>query len=416
MNYIKPRGTEDIYEDINFIKWIENKLINCAKLYGFSEIRTPSFENKNLYVLSIGKNTDIISKEMFLLKTKSKNEYVLKPEGTASIVRFLIENKLYNKKPLPLKFFYLQNMYRYERPQKGRMRQFYQFGVEIIGNNSSIIDIEAIIFADHILKVLNIKKYLICINSLGTENDRNKYIKALTEALKKISKCDDCNKRIKHNPLRVLDCKIDKFDNNKLPKMYDFLSKSEKDNLEFIIQKLIKFNVKVKLDHKLVRGLDYYTNIVFEIKSTETSNENFTLIGGGRYNNLIKILGGADIPAFGFAIGIERIRIILDSYKKNIIDNDKVDVYFITLSNIAKLTALKLAKKLRNNNISVLINFDDINIKKQFKITEKIMPKNIIIIGDKEVTEKKISIKNTSTKKIITLKFEDILTYFRKDK
>ncbi len=415
MNYLKPRGTEDIYADIDLINWIENTLISTVKLFNFKEVRTPTFENEELFSKSVGDNTDIVSKEMFFLEKKSKKTYVLKPEGTAPIARFIIENKLYSNNPLPLKLFYLQTMYRYERPQNGRLRQFNQFGVEVIGENNYLIDVETIILATILLDKLNINNYTIFINSLGNIDTQLIYTKNLAKIFQNYKLCPDCTLRLKKNVLRILDCKLEKFSN--LPKIYDFLNQDEKNNLDNTILLLQNLGIKVVLDHNLVRGLDYYTNVIFEIIKNNDKNKNLTLIGGGRYNNLIKRLGGSDQPAFGFAIGIERIKMLLvDEYNKRLIKSNKLDVFFILLNENAGKIGVKLCKLLRENNFVVDMIFDYTKtLKQQFKFADKFIIKNIIIIGDNEIKNDTVTVKKQNIKQINEIKIDDLLAFISKE-
>ncbi len=417
MNYLKPRGTEDIlYSDMDLLRWLHEKIRKIANSYNFNEIATPTFEERNLFIHSIGDNTDIVQKEMFLLETKTgKKVYALKPEGTSPVIRSIIENKIYDKFPLPLKFFYIQSMYRYERPQKGRLRQFSQFGIEVIGEANPFIESECIMMASSFLKEIGLKNKTVSINSLGNSKTRQNYKIVLKKYFNNKTMCDDCKTRIITNPLRILDCKIDSNNFNDIPKIYDYLEEKEKKYLNDVMEILKNNNIKYKLDNNLVRGLDYYTSIVFEITNGDNPQwSQNTLIGGGRYDKLIHQLGGKDLPAFGFGMGIERILIEIKSLKDFKSTTKNTDVFFISLSEKAFNLSFLLCSTLRKNNIKSDFNKDrSKDLKRQFRISDKLNSKFTIIIGEKELKTNTINIKNNKTKVKVNVNIKDMLSFIK---
>ncbi len=409
MKYSKPRGTEDIYyEKFDALENLFIKLKKFSNNYNYRQIITPTFENINLFKTSIGNNTDIVTKEMFLLKNKSNDIFVLKPEGTASVARAIIENKLYNSSNKQIKFFYLDSLYRYERPQRGRLRQFRQFGIENIGIKNYLVDAETILFSIRCLEILGIKNNIVHINSLGNENTKKIYKEKLLKFLLQKEICNDCKIRINNNPLRILDCKKDQKEFIKIPKIYNFLEDKEKKYLDNIIKLLKINNINVVLNNNLVRGLDYYTEVVFEV-SNDTSNwSQNTLIGGGRYDNLYKKLGGNDCPAFGFGMGIERVLILLENSEIKKYKN--IDLFLISLSEKSYELSFKISDFLRKKNFIVEMNLDNTkSLKQQFKLSDKYNSKNVIIIGDKEVKENRVNIiSKTNNKEIKNIEINKI--------
>lgn len=398
MKYNKPRGSLDFFDkNIEIYNFILKKFKIFAKLYNFKEIKTPSFEEKDIFIRSIGKSSDIVEKEMFYLFSKNRNkEYKLslKPEGTASVIRAIIENKLLERSNFLLKLFYIDSMYRYERPQKGRLRQFHQFGVEYLSKKNYYIDAECIILAINFLKFLGIKNFKLHINSLGDLVSRQKYIKILKLILQSKTLCNDCKIRMNLNILRVLDCKKEKI--NDIPKIIDYINDEEKKYFKNIL-KILKLNkIDYVIDNKLVRGLDYYTSIVFEIYYNDSNWSKNTLVAGGRYDNLVANLEGKQCDAFGFAGGIERLMLVLKD-AKNI--TNQLDVFIISLSKEAYNVSFTLSLLLRKNNIKTDLNKDfSKTLKQQFKLCDKYNSKYIVIIGDKEIVNKSVILKDNIKK------------------
>lgn len=346
---------------------------------------------------------------MYEFTDKKQREFVLKPEGTAPTVRALIENKLYNQENLPFKTYYISPMFRYERPQTGRNRQFHQLGIESFGSDDIQQDVEVLSIAyDIILKLQLADKVEIVVNYLLTGKERQTYIFELKKYLQQFDLCNDCQTRINKNTLRVLDCKIDsdKFDN--VVKMKDFLSDDQKQRFDLTIKTLEQLNIKTVIGDKLVRGLDYYTGFIFEIKYVNKGlGSQQTLIAGGRYNNLVLEIGNIDIPACGFGMGLERILITLD--ENNIdIDNidDSLDLYTICLNDDAILLNQQILKSARSNNLKCDTNNIHKSLKSAFKQADKFNSKNVIVLGSKEAETNSFVVKNKQTNDQVTYTLE----------
>ncbi|NQZ66056.1 MAG: histidine--tRNA ligase [Mycoplasmatales bacterium] len=409
----RPKGTKDIYGQDQIVKkHIEEIVKTIALLNNFEEIETPIFESSNVFKKSVGETSDIVSKEMYLFNDKKGREMVLRPEGTAGAIRAIVENKLFSKQ-LPLKLFYYGPMFRYERPQKGRQRQFTQFGIEMISNKSPYIDAEVILFASSILESLNIKNKLI-INSLGDSVTRKNYSKALKKYFSKYKSelSDDSVKRIEKNPLRILDDKIDgkkSFVIN-APKISEFYSKETNEYFLKLSSFLKKMGINFEIDHKLVRGLDYYADTSFEFVSTSgKAGSQSTLIGGGRYDNLISQFGGPELSGIGFAIGIERIMNELDY--NEIIDSNKkvVEIFVINLSDASLETSLGIVHMLRRAGYIVEWNGKTVKLQKGFATSDKFGSKINIIIGEKEIKNGNVVIKDKVEQKLV--KINEIIDY-----
>ncbi|ALD66296.1 histidine--tRNA ligase [Spiroplasma cantharicola] len=402
----KPRGTEDLI-DLKVREYFALEMIirNVVDSFNYNEIKTPIFESLELFKKGVGEETDIVSKEMFTFADRKNRELTLRPEGTAPTVRAILENKMYINENLPLKLFYFGSMFRYERPQAGRNRQFNQFGIEVFGPKTPEIDSEIICLSSTILNTIGIEEYTIHLNYLVNGEQRKQYISDLKKYLKPKSLCDDCKKRIQVNPLRVLDCKIDanKFDD--VIDMKDYLNQSDKDYFQTLIDNLNNIGIKPIIDKKLVRGLDYYTGFVYEVKDKKGS----TLLGGGRYDELVKQLGNVDLPASGFAIGMERLLIALEEEKIYISVPNSLDAYIIALSEKAKQFSNILLLMLRKAGLKVDFDFMNRSMKSAFKQSEKLNSKNIIIIGDNELKENNVIIKNQLTKTEKKVAFDKIV-------
>ncbi|MFA7076265.1 MAG: histidine--tRNA ligase [Candidatus Izemoplasmatales bacterium] len=410
------KGTQDILPN-EIMKWhdLEEVIRNVSKLFNFSEIRTPIFEASELFHRSVGETTDIVKKETYDFEDRGKRMNTLRPEGTASVVRSVIENKLYVDENLPLKLYYYGPMFRYERPQKGRQRQFHQFGAEVIGSNSPLADVETINFAVTFLKALRINNVQVRINSLGDAESKENYKKALNDYLEPNihNLCEDCNRRYKENPLRVLDCKIDK-DSDTLknaPKPYDYLSAKAKVHFEQVIMGLDSLGLNYSVDKNLVRGLDYYTHTVFEIDSDlETLGSQSTLVGGGRYNNLYSSLEGPDLPAVGFAFGVERLLLALEAINKEEV-KPYLHAYFISIGDVFQTDALKIINELRYAGLIIDYDFLNKNLKNQFKQADRLNPKYYLIYGEEEAQKQVINVKSLETKEQVEVKLTDLCQY-----
>jgi len=412
----KIKGTYDILPD-EIGKWqdLEEVIRNVSKIFNFQEIRTPIFEASELFHRSVGETTDIVKKETYDFEDRGKRMNTLRPEGTAGVVRSVIENKIYTDPNLPLKLFYYGPMFRYERPQKGRQRQFHQFGAEIIGSDSPLADAEVINFAATFLEALKIKNINVRINTLGDQESKQNYQLALNEYLEKNIQdlCDDCNRRFQENPLRVLDCKVDKDSETLInaPKPINYLSDRARVHFDQVIMALDSLGLNYKIDDNLVRGLDYYTHTVFEIDSDlETLGAQATLVGGGRYNNLYASLEGPDLPAIGFAFGVERLLLALEAIEKEPRPNF-IHCYFINLGDVLQSEALKIINDLRHGGLIVEYDFFNRNLKTQFKQADRLTPVYYLIYGDEEAKKQVINVKRQDTKEQVEVPLSNLYQY-----
>ncbi|MCB0727023.1 MAG: histidine--tRNA ligase [Ignavibacteriae bacterium] len=392
----KPKGTYDILPEKAFQRtFLENKIRKIFYDFNYSEIRTPTFEKTSLFKRGIGEETDIVSKEMY---TFNENEFTLKPEMTAPVVRAYLENSLYNESPLQ-KLFYITNMFRRERPQAGRFREFSQFGAEAIGSSDYLSDVEMILLADSILKNFGIKDVAIKINTIGTIAERNIYLeefrKYLSGHLPELS--PDSQRRFEKNPLRILDTKSEK-DLQILaeaPVLYEYLNESTKENFEKILSALRSLNLNFITDYKLVRGFDYYTSTTFEFISDSLGAQN-SLFGGGRYDLLIDQLGGKPTPAIGFAAGIERLMMILENGNFEFPSEKKLKLFIVTMNEESKNLALRLISDLRNKNLRCEMDFLNRSLKSQMKEANRQNAEYVIVIGEEEIRTNKAKLKKMS--------------------
>ena len=423
MNISKPRGTLDyIYELEPGFDVITEVCKKVAKLNGFYQIKTPVFEYKELFVRTVGDTSDIVNKEFYEFKDKGDRDMVLRPELTASVCRCVVENKLLHKMHLPIKLFYIEPMFRYERPQSGRLRQFHQFGVECIGANSYYYDVDMVLLALNILEAFAYKDYVLKINNICSSATRAKWIEALKKYFEpfKDKLTEDSQNRLSRNPLRILDDKIDgkKDFVKQAPKITDFATNDEIEYFAKITKALKEMNIPFVVDDTLVRGLDYYCNFIFEIDSTsELLKGQPTLAGGGRYNTMTKELGGDDANCVGFAMGIERLLVALSDNKvlKGLIDKYKnIDVCIANLDESTEQITSVIAKMLRISGISVIANRNVTKLEKHFKYAESQHAKYVIIVGPKEVKNKVVLIKDQLTMKQEEVAINKIVDFFIK--
>ncbi|XFA99415.1 histidine--tRNA ligase [Candidatus Izemoplasma sp. B36] len=398
----KIKGTYDILPD-ETNKWqnLEEVIRNVSKLFNFKEIRTPIFEYSELFHRGVGETTDIVKKETYDFKDRGGRSVTLRPEGTASVVRSAIENKLYASANQPVKLYYHGPMFRYERPQKGRYRQFRQFGAEALGSNSPLIDAEIINYASTVLEALRIKDITVKVNSLGGSESKETYKQKLKEYLKpNITKlCSDCQRRYEENPLRVLDCKVDKGNPIlvKAPKPLDYLTDEDRYHFDQVIEALDAIGLNYVVDNSLVRGLDYYTHTVFEIDANlESLGAQKTLVGGGRYNNLVKSLDGPDVPSVGFAFGMERLLIALESVNK-IEPKPFIHCFMIALGDSVKNDSLRIVNDLRHGGLVCDYDFFNKNLKGKFKQSDRLNPMFNLIYGSEEKEKGVINVKVVKT-------------------
>ena len=409
------KGTRDVlFDENNIWQYLESYIHKFLNKYGFSQIRTPLFENTNLFSRSIGLQTDIVSKEMYSWTDQGGNNLTLKPEVTASVVRAYIQHNLGKKYPIN-KLYYIDTLFRRERPQKGRYRQFNQFGVEAIGSEHPEQDAEIIALAYNFYKSLNIENLTLKINSIGSTDVRNQYKIALKEYLmpykNKLSALSQ--KRLETNPLRILDTKID-FEIeiiNNAPHIIDFLNKEDKEHFSKVLSLLDSLSIKYDIDHKLVRGLDYYCRTVFEIQSTKLGSQD-ALCGGGRYDYLIEELGGKPTPAIGFAAGIERL--ILSLNQENLSIFKRPNIYIINTEEKNLELSIKITESLRNNNLIVINDTLRRSLKSQMKDANRLNVLYTIIIGEDEIQSNKATIKNMDKGTQDKVSFDKINSYFLK--
>lgn len=387
----KPKGTKDVLPEES-IKWRYTEAVaDCIfSNYGFKEIRIPTFEYTELFERGVGDTTDVVQKEMYTFEDKGGRSITLRPEGTAGIVRSYIENGI-SSKPSPFKAMYCMPMFRYENVQKGRYREFNQIGAEIIGTQSYLADVELISMAYKFLKELNLGDVILTINSIGCPECRKKYQEALKEFIgKNIEEyCSTCKSRFEKNPMRILDCKEKRCKelNQGTPIILDYLCEECKTHFENVKNALDELNIEYEIDSSIVRGLDYYTKTVFEFISKK---DGYTVLAGGRYDGLVKELGGPDTPAVGFAAGEERLLSLIPDED---INDLSTEVYITSMGEKYDLTAMKLANDLRDN-ISVQTNISSRSFNAQMKYANKINALYTIVIGEDEVNNNKCKIKN----------------------
>jgi len=390
------RGVKDILPDeVEKWQWVENKAHNIFARYGFKEIRLPIFEKTKLFSRGIGETTDIVEKEMYTFEDRSGENITLRPEGTASVVRAFIEHKMYTTQTIQ-KLYYLGPMFRYERPQAGRFRQFYQIGVEAMGSHHPAVDAEVMIMLMDLFQALGLKRLKLQLNSLGCDRCRPEYRKILKNSIRDhLSElCKNCNHRFEGNPLRILDCKVegDREIAADLPKMTDHLCSECKDHFEIVLALLNSTKTPFDLDHLLVRGLDYYTHTTFEVTSDNLGAQN-AICGGGRYNMLVEEFAGPPTPCFGFALGLERL-ISVVPFDKEFNLNKRPDVFIVCLGKEAQMQAFNLAHQLRSVGIAVEYDYEGGSMKSQMRKANKSASRFALIIGENEVKAGKYQLKN----------------------
>lgn len=410
-----PRGTQDILPKESY-KWqfIEKKLQEIAKNYNYDEIRTPMFESTDLFVRAVGGSTDIVNKEMYTFQDKGDRSLTLRPEGTAAVARSYIENKMQHNVEQPVKLFYVAPMFRYERKQKGRYRQFVQFGVEAIGVEDPLIDVEILSMLMHIYQSFGLKNLKLVINSIGDIDSRTQYNKALVEHFSpRIDEfCHDCQTRIDSNPMRILDCKKDRDHElvKSAPRIYDYLNDESKEYFETVKSKLDDLDIKYEVDYNLVRGLDYYTHTAFELMSdAEGFGAITTLCGGGRYNGLLEMIDGPDKTGIGFALSIERLLLALEAEGIEIPEDKGIDIYVCTMTDEARDTAGTLLHKLRARGISADMDYENRKLKAQMKDADRKKARYTIVLGDDELNSQSADLKEMTTGEAEKLSFEEII-------
>jgi len=406
MRYNIPRGTFDILPEVSY-KWqfLQDSFRKMATCFGYQEITTPVFEVAELFERSSGESSDVVQKEMYRFQDKKGREFALRPEGTAPVVRSYIENHL-DKLASRTKLFYLGPMFRYDRPQAGRYRQFYQYGIEFIGSNNPFYDAEVIAIAYLWLNSLGLKNLRLEINSVGCPTCSAVYDNVLQEYYRPFlpKLCPDCVKRLDTNPRRLLDCKVPsciEFRNN-APSQMDYLDEPCKQHFAAVCNYLQAMNITYTVNPGIVRGLDYYTNTAFEIIYDGLGAQN-SLVGGGRYNGLIEQIGGKSIPAIGFAGGFERLLLALEEEQIELVLPPKPDAYFVCVGENARMQILHYLNALRTKGLIVDYDPDKNSLKAQLKAADASGAKYAVIIGENELAAKTVNLKNLQTGEQITI-------------
>ncbi len=411
-----PKGTKDMLPQDAY-KWhyVERVARSTAAKFGFKEIRTPMFEHTELFLRGVGETTDIVTKEMYTFEDKGGRSMTLRPEGTAGVARCFIENGLFQG-VMPMKAYYIASVFRYEKPQNGRLREHHQFGVECYGSDSPSADAEVIALAHSFLSEVGLDSLELNINSIGCPKCRAEYNAALKayigENLQNM--CGQCRQRFDKNPLRILDCKEEacKAITAKTPKITDYLCEDCNVHFEKVQNLLSKQGITYKVNPGIVRGLDYYTRTVFEFVSTDIGAQG-TVCGGGRYNNLVEEVGGKPTPAVGFGLGLERLLLVLENLNKLNACEEHTDLYVLPIGENAKEYALSLVSKLRSEGISAETDIMDRGIKAQMKYADKSGARYVVALGDDEIASGTIKLKNMSDGKEIPCEIDRIAEFVR---
>ena len=394
------KGTKDVLpKDVHKIQYIEATALDIASKFGYKEIRTPVFEHTELFQRGVGDTTDVVQKEMYTFDDKGGRSITLRPEGTAGAVRSYLENGLCNE-ALPQKVCYLISCYRYEKPQAGRLREFHQFGVECFGSASPLADAEIIALAKSLFDTLGVKDLSLEINSIGCPTCRAEYHKALKEyfSSRKDELCNTCKSRLDRNPMRILDCKspICHEIAEGAPVVIDYLCDECKEHFENVQKYLKAQNIEYTINPQIVRGLDYYTKTVFEFVSNSIGAQG-TVCGGGRYDGLVEELGGQHTPSLGFAMGIERLMLLMEAQGCEFPEAEKPDLFIVALGEKATLKAVEIAKDMREEGFSALLDLNQRSVRAQMKYADKLGAKFNVVIGDNEVEAKTAKLKNMQT-------------------
>jgi len=414
LRYKAIRGTRDILpQTVNRWQYLEKVAREIFQKYGYEEVRTPIFEVTELFQRSIGEDTDIVTKEMYTFLDRKGRSLTLRPEGTAGVIRAVIENNLYRQQRIT-RLYYLGPMYRYERPQKGRQREFYQIGAELIGPDNPASDIEIVTLVCEFFDALGLKNVILYLNSVGCPRCRAGYRESLKEYFKDKIKmmCPDCQRRYSLNPMRILDCKEkeDRAYIKSSPVIPDYLCKDCQAQFERVKEYLDFLEIDYSLDPYMVRGLDYYTKAAFEIKYEDLDTQD-TLAAGGRYDRLVRDLGGPDLPAVGFALGVERVLEAMEREKISLPSGAQTDVYVAALGEEALKESIKLVRELRRENLKVLNDFDLGSLKAQLRQADKWKAKFVLIIGQEELSGKKAIVRNMKTGEQESVPFSQLKGY-----
>lgn len=395
-----PRGTYDLFGNkLKQTRKLEDTIRQLCEDYGYGEIRTPIFEHTELFARGMGEGTDVVQKEMYTFEDKKGRSITLKPEGTAGTVRAYLENKIYAEVQ-PSKLFYITPAFRYEKPQAGRLRQFHQFGIELLGSDHPLADAEVIALGYRLLQRVGLKKVILHLNSLGGKESASSYKKELLHFLHGVSGelCPTCRERMEKNPLRVLDCKIDtcKAVVKDAPVMVDYLVEEDAKHFEQVKELLRAMEVPFEVDPWIVRGLDYYTGTVFEFVSSDIGAQS-TICGGGRYNNLVEEIGGSPTPAVGFGVGIERLLMTIEAELKPEEEVPSCDLFIGYMGEEAMKTAVKLVSDFREKHIKAVMDLNAKSVKAQMKYANKVGARFSVVLGETEITTGQIKLKNMET-------------------
>lgn len=417
MKLQKPKGTQDILP-ADSAKWqyVENVARETFKKYNYGEIRTPMFEHYEVISRSVGDTTDIVTKEMYDFHDKGDRHITLRPEGTAPVVRSYVENKLFAPEvQKPVKVYYIGSMFRYERPQAGRLREFHQLGVECFGSKNPATDVETIAMAYQLFNTLRIKDVTLHLNSLGNTESRLAYRQALIDYLTPMreSLSKDSQRRLDENPLRVLDSKEkeDKLAVENAPSILDYLDEESQAHFDEVRTMLESLNIPYVIDTNMVRGLDYYNHTIFEFITTIDKSE-LTICAGGRYDSLVEYFGGPETAGFGFGLGLERLLLVLDKQGITLPVEEGLDVYIAVLGSEANGKALELAQAIRHQGFKAERDYLGRKIKAQFKSADAFKAKTVITLGESELESGQVSVKNNTTREEVTVSFEELTENF----
>lgn len=414
---VKPKGCIDL-NGLEAKKWqyVSKVIDSLMEKYNYNFIRTPIFESSEVFHRGVGETTDIVSKETYDFVDRGDRKMTLRPEGTAGVVRSFIENKMYGDASQPIKLYYNGTMYRYERPQAGRDRELTQFGVEVLGSDDALVDAEVISIPVNLFKMLGLKEVKVKINTLGDKESRNMYREALIDYFKPHLNelCEDCNSRYEKNPMRILDCKVDKDSDilKNAPKTIDYLNDESKKRFDSVKEYLAELEIDYEIDDRLVRGLDYYNHTVFEVEASVSGfGSNNILAGGGRYNGLVELLDGPTTPGMGFALGMGRLIMALDLEKIKLPINDEIEVFIMYVSDTEKKYAVSLTQMLRMNGFKVETEYTARGLKGQFKQADRLKSKFLIILNDDDLSRDEVKIKNNITKEEELIGIDYIMYY-----
>ena len=417
MKLQKPKGTQDILP-ADSAKWqyVENVARETFKKYNYGEIRTPMFEHYEVISRSVGDTTDIVTKEMYDFHDKGDRHITLRPEGTAPVVRSYVENKLFAPEvQKPVKVYYIGSMFRYERPQAGRLREFHQLGVECFGSKNPATDVETIAMAYQLFNTLGIKDVTLHLNSLGNTESRLAYRQALIDYLTPMreSLSKDSQRRLDENPLRVLDSKEkeDKVAVENAPSILDYLDEESQTHFDEVRAMLDSLNIPYVIDTNMVRGLDYYNHTIFEFITTIDKSE-LTICAGGRYDSLVEYFGGPETAGFGFGLGLERLLLVLDKQGIKLPVEESLDVYIAVLGSGANGKALELVQSIRYQGFKAERDYLGRKIKAQFKSADTFKAKTVITLGESEVESGQVNVKNNATREEVTVSFEELTKNF----